>query len=358
MRGNVRLSLWADLGTILHRRPGAGVVASRSRRNAPALESLEGRQLLSGYTGPSAHRPLITPAGAFLVEVSGPGAVEVGHRANGAIDLNAYGTTSASTITITETQPRYHQASQPLAIRNLKIRSGQLGGLVATTTELTGRMTPLTSSLNTLQIATIGPKAQVDIGGNVGSLSIANIDLGPTGNVAIAGDINSIIQGGATEAPSSQNSAGTTTITTSNGTTTITTSGGTTTGGSTTGTSSSQVMNIGSISINGGRFSIGRDSLESIAVNGNITISHDGVFAIGRDQDGTFTVNGSVVLSSGGQLLIGRNLGSLAITGNLIVQPSGSGVAVNGALSSLTVDGFIEGQGGRAPDRRSTWASG
>ena len=48
--------------------------------------------------------------------------------ASGAIDLNAYGTTAHSTITITQTQPRYHAANQLLAIQNLNIRSGQLGG--------------------------------------------------------------------------------------------------------------------------------------------------------------------------------------------------------------------------------------
>jgi hypothetical protein len=165
-------------------------------------------------------------------------------------------------------------------------------------------MTPLGSSVETLALGVIGPKAQVDINGSVGSLSVGNIDLGPTGHVSIAGDVNSIEQSGP--------------------------------------------MTIGAVTIDGGRLSIGRDSLESIAIGGDVSITHDGKFSIGRDQAGSFTVNGSMVLSSGGQIVIGRNLASLAINGNLIVQPSGSGIAVDGALQSLGVGGYFVGQGGKS----------
>jgi hypothetical protein len=288
------------------------------RRITPALEPLEGRRLLSFYTGPTAHRPLVAPAGAFLVQVSGPGVVEVHNAPAGAIDLTAYGTTSGSTITITQTLPRFHATSQLLMIRNLRIRSGQLGGLSATTTELDGRMTPLASSLETLDLGEIGPKAQIDVNGSVGSLGVSNIDLGPTGHVAIAGDVDSIAQTGTTSSAQS-------------GTTSNAQSGTTT---------------IGAVNIVGGRFSIGRDLLSSFSINGDVTVSRDGSFSIGRDQDGSFAVNGSVLLSSGGQIVVGRNLTSLAITGNLVVQPSGSGIAVDGGLGSVSVDGYFSGQGG------------
>jgi hypothetical protein len=325
----LRYAPWSACGRLarmLGRLTRADAPSPRRRRVAPAPESLEGRQLLSAYTGPSAHRPVLTSAGAFLIQVSGPGVVEVQHLAGGAINLTAYGTTSNSTITITETQPRYHESGQALTIDVLRIRSGQLGGLSAAPVELDGRMTTVDSSVNTFDIGTIGPDAQVDINGSVGTMSVSNIDLGPTGNVNIAGDVNTIVQGGTSMPTSTTSGAGTT--------------------GNSSGSSQSGVMTIGSITIDGGRFTIGRDSLESIAINGNVSISQDGKLSIGRDQDGAFTVYGSMLLSSGGQLIIGRNLASLAITGNLIVQPSGSGIAVNGALSSLTVDGYFEGQGG------------
>lgn len=327
---------WYERRAVLGGLPGAlgiradaGGPGSRRRDRTPALESLEDRRLLSFYTGPSANRPVLTPSGAFMINVSGPGVVEVHQAPRGAIDLNVYGTTSDSTLTITQTQPRYHKTSQPLAIRYLKIRSGQLGALDAMPVELEARMTPIAGSMSALDIGTIGPKAQVDVDGSVGSMNVSDIDLGPTGHVAIAGDINTIAQGSPlplTVQPSASSSTS-----------------GSGTSGTTTG-----AMTIGVINIDGGLFSIGRDSLGSIAINGNVTISHDGRLIIGRDQDGTFTVYGSMQLDTGGQLIVGRNLTSLAITGNLIVQPSGSGIAVNGALGSLDVDGYFLGQGGQS----------
>jgi hypothetical protein len=245
---------------------------------------------------------VVSPAGAFLVQVSGSGVVKVHPAAQGAIDLTAYGTTAATTITITQTRSRLHFPNQLLSIHNLIVKSGQLGSLEAAPAELTGRMTPLTNSVDTLDLGALGPKAQVDINGSVGTMSVSSIDLGPTGHVEILGDLNSFDQLGP--------------------------------------------MTIGAINLDGGRFEIGRDSLESIAIAGDMTVTHDGQFAIGRDQNGSFTVNGSLRLQSGGQVRVGRNLGSLTVNGNLIVNPSGSGIAVNGALDGLTVNGFFQGQGG------------
>jgi hypothetical protein len=286
------------------RRGRIATLNPRRRPLVPTTEPLEGRRLLSVYYGPSVNRRVITPAGAFLIQVSGPGLVQVYRAPNGVIDLTAYGTTSASTITVSQTLPRFHATSKLLTIRNLTVRSGQLGGLSAAPVELDGRMSPLASSVNTLALGMIGPKARVDINGSVGSLSVSNIDLGPTGHVSIAGDVNSIAQSGP--------------------------------------------MTIGAVTIDGGRLSIGRDSLASIAINGDVSISQDGKLSIGRDEAGSFTVNGSMVLNSGGQLVIGRNLASLTVNGNLIVKPSGSGIAVDGALESLNVGGYLVGQGGKS----------
>ena len=291
---------WARVLNANSRQPEISL--RRSRSAAPVLECLESRRLLSLYTGASANLPVASTAGAFVVQVSGPGVVKAQPAAHGAIDLTAYGTTASTTITITQTKPRYHFANQLLMIHGLVVRSGQLGGLAALPAELNGRMTPLTNSVNNLDIGTLGPKAQVTINGSLGAMSVSNIDLGPTGHVEITGDLNSFAQSGP--------------------------------------------MTIGAITLDGGRFTVGRDSLESIAISGDLTISRDGQLAIGRDQDGTFTVDGSVLLNTGGQLLVGRNLGDLSINGNLIVGPSGSGIAVNGALNGLTVNGYLQGQGG------------
>ena len=103
---------------------------------------MESRRLLSFYAVPSANLPVVARGGVFSVQVSsGPGVVEAFPAPGGAIDLKAYGTTANTTITIIQTKPRFHVANQLLAIDNLVVRSGQLGGLSATAVELTGRMT-------------------------------------------------------------------------------------------------------------------------------------------------------------------------------------------------------------------------
>ena len=53
-------------------------------------------------------------------------------------------------------------------------------------------MTPLTTSINTLQFGALGPNAQIDVNGDVGSMSVQNVNLGPSGHVVIAGNLNSL----------------------------------------------------------------------------------------------------------------------------------------------------------------------
>jgi len=276
----------------------------RRRAIAPALEHLEGRRLLSFYTGPSAIRPVHSTAGDFLIQVSGPGLVKVHPAGHGAIDLSAFGTTIDSTITINLVRPRWHFAGRFLPIRTLTVTSGLLGSLVAAPVELTGTMTPLNNGVTDLELGGIGPAARLDINGSVGEMTVATIDLGPTGHVVVSGALN---------------------------TADLTDS-----------------LTIGGMTIDGGRFVVGQDSLAPILITGNMTISHDGVFSVGRDLDGSLSVNGNLELDSGGQLAVGRNLSDLTVTGNLIVNPSGSGIVVGGALGDATVDGFFQGQGGMA----------
>ena len=135
--------------------------AARGRRRAitPALEHLEGRRLLSFYTGPSAIRPVHSSAGDFLIQVGGPGLVKVHPAGHGAIDLSAFGTTADSTITVTLVRPRWHFPSRLLPIHKLTVTSGQLGSLDAIPAELTGKMTPLNNTVADLELGEIGPGA-------------------------------------------------------------------------------------------------------------------------------------------------------------------------------------------------------
>jgi hypothetical protein len=273
-------------------------------RLAPELEPLEGRRLLSFYTGPSAVRNILSSGGVFRIQVEGSGLIKVQPAAGGAIDLSAFGTNPATTISITQVRPRYHFPSQLLSIRRLTVTSGQLGGLDASAAQLTGVMTPLSNTVQKFTIGQLGPRAQLRVVGSVGVMTVSNINLGPTGVVSISGGLNTAQLTGS--------------------------------------------MTIGSVTLDGGQFTIGQDSVAPISIEDTMTISHDGLFSVGRDLDGSLTVNGNLKLDSGGQLMVGRNLADLTVNGNVIVNPSGSGVVVNGVLGDVVVAGIFQGQGGTA----------
>src|ERR1700678_3416066 len=82
------------------------------RAVTPALECLEGRRLLSAYTGPSTVRTVLSSGGKFLIQVSGPGVIKESSAGRSGINLSAFGTTSATAITITQIRPRWHFPSQ------------------------------------------------------------------------------------------------------------------------------------------------------------------------------------------------------------------------------------------------------
>lgn len=277
----------------------------RQRINvAPALETLEGRRLLSIYTGPSAVKNILSSGGVFRIQVEGPGLIKVHSAGNGAIDLSAFGTTPVTTLSVTQVRPRWHFPTQLLTIHKLTITSGQLGTLDASAAQLTGTMTPLSNSMANFSIGQLGPAARVQVVGSVDMMNVSNINLGPEGLVSISGGLNTNDLTGS--------------------------------------------MTIGSVNLDGGRIMIGQDSVAPISVQDTMTISHDGLFSIGRDLDGSLTVNGNLVFDSGGELKVGRNLENLTVNGNLIVNPTGSGIVVNGVLGGLTVDGLFQGQGGTA----------
>ncbi len=275
----------------------------RRRTVAPVLEGLEDRRMLSAYTGPSIGRTIRSVGGVFRIQVVGQGVLKVhSGGGQGAIDLSLFGTSSDSTVNITQVKPPLHSPSRYLVLNKVTVATHQLGGLDAPEVELNGTITEFNNSVNTLAFGSIGPDTQLDVNGDVGTLSAGQVNLGPTGHIIISGRLN---------------------------TTNLTDS-----------------LTIGGFTIDGGRFVIGQDSMAPIEVTGNFTISQDGLFSIGRDQDAGISVNGNLELDSGGQLFVGRNLSSLNIGGNLIVNPSGSGIVVNGQLGGLTVAGYAQGQGG------------
>ncbi len=184
--------------------PAAASRSAQVRRTstAPAVESLEGRQLLSTFTGFTHVRNIQTPAGIFSLQVTGPAVLKASPAGHGAINLNVLGTTANSSLSITQVRPRFHVVNTLLAIQNLTIKSGQIGSIQASPAELDGPMTlPMTllttTSINTLQFGALGPNAQIDVNGNVGSMSVQNnVNLGPSGHIVIAGDLNSLTVNG------------------------------------------------------------------------------------------------------------------------------------------------------------------
>ena len=191
--------------------------ASRSARvrrtsTAPAVESLEGRQLLSTFTGFTHVRNILTPAGIFFLQVTGPGVLKASPAGHGAINLKVLGTTTNSSLSITQVQPRFHVANSLMSIDNLIIRSGQIGSILASPVELDGAMSPVNLSVGTLELGALGPSAQIDVNGgvntmdvgsvgsgaqidvngSVGTMNVGSVNLGPSGHVVITGDLNSL----------------------------------------------------------------------------------------------------------------------------------------------------------------------
>jgi hypothetical protein len=157
-------------------------------------------------------------------------------------------------------------------------------------------MTPLSSSVGTLEFGALGPGAQIDVNGSVSTMDVGSVNLGPGGHVVITGGMN----------------------------------------GS---------LTVASMNLDGGQFIIRRDSLEPISIAGDLSLSHNGLFAIGRNQTGTLSVGGSVIIDSGGQLSVGSNLAALTVGGNVQIDPGASGIVVGGELTQMTVNGFLRGQG-------------
>jgi hypothetical protein len=246
-------------------------------------------------------RNLASSAGIFKVQISGPGYLKVQQLPRGLVDFNLLGTTSGSTLTVTLLRPRPHQASALLPIRDVNVVSHQLGGVDASPALLSGTMTPLENSVSLISFGALGPAAQIDVNGAVATMTVPDVDLGPSGHVVIAGDLN---------------------------------------GGSSQGS-----MQIDDLTIDGGRFVIGRDSVAPIAISGDLTLGRNGLLSIGRDQLAPLIVGGSIRLDAGGEIQVGRNLNGLYVGGDVVVAPGSSGILAQGSLNGLVVNGVFRGQG-------------
>jgi len=361
MSGGVRRLSWRFVPSSL--------LTSRSARaryttTKPVLESLEGRQLLALFTGFSHVRNIPTNSGVYSLQIDGPGVLKTQPAGGGSFDVKVLGTTDASTLTITQVRPRFHVANGLMSIDKLIIRSGQIGSIQAGPVELDGAMSPVNSDVGTLEFGALGPgaqinvngsvstmdfgsvesgaqivingsvstlavgsqesgaidvsgnvstvnmgsvgsNAQIDVTGSVGTMNVGSVNLGPGGRVVIADDLNSAFE--------SPNQSSTTTV-----------------------------MTIASMNLDGGQFVIGGESLALITIVGDLSLSLDGLLAI---QTGTLSVGGSVIIGSGGQLNVRGNLTALTVGGNVLIGPGASGIVVGGDLDAMNVGGYFSGQG-------------
>ncbi len=126
------------------------VARARYAARKPVLESLEGRQLLTLYTGFSHIRNVPTSTGVYSLQLNGPGVLKTDPAGGGAFNVKVLGTTSASTLTITQVRPRFHVTNGLMSIDKLFIRSGQIGSIAASPVALDGAMTPLSAGVGDL----------------------------------------------------------------------------------------------------------------------------------------------------------------------------------------------------------------
>ena len=97
-------------------------------------------------------------SGVYSLQIiDGPGVLKTQPAGGGSFDVKVLGTTNASTLMITQVRPRFHVANGLLSIDNLIIRSGQIGSILASPAELDGAMSPLSSSVGTLEFGALGP---------------------------------------------------------------------------------------------------------------------------------------------------------------------------------------------------------
>ncbi len=346
--------------------------SDRPRRlsNAPAIETLEDRKLLSQFfSGPTPIRPVQTAGGVYTFTMNGPGLERVTQVGHGAVAVTLLGTTSASTLDIALTRQLPHKPVTPIKIASIKVISGQLGGITAgNTATLLGSITPLNGQVNTLQFAGLGSNASIDVNGPLGSFGVTgNVALGPNGHVHIAGDLAQTLTVGGTLGIDGglfvidNNLSGSLTAAAIN----LTRGGRFVVGHDLTG--STQVAgnlsasdngifavghNLGGLNLtrslnldSGSQVAVGNDVTGTVSVGEGLSVANNSKISIGRDVTGNFTVGGNIALSGNGAVTIARSLNALTVNGNLTVAASGGNILVGGNLNTLTVNGALIGKG-------------
>jgi hypothetical protein len=337
----------------------------RQRAALPGVEALEGRQLLSIYTGPTSSRPIVSHGTVFTLSVTGGGYETVRRMRHGLYAINLYATNANSALSISAQARHTVYNNVPLPIGRINIKTGLLGSINAGAATLLGRMTPIDGSLSSLIFNAIGPNATVDVRGSVGDMETGGVTVGPTGHLNIAGDITGQVAGGWTIDGGHFSIGGDVTGALSPGSLTVehggilsvghNVTGGINVGGGIDVSTNGQISignNLGGLTVGqdldlntGGSFLVGGDVTAASTVSGSVQINQGGLFAVSRDFLTGLTVGGDMSLDSAGNFNIGRDLAALNVGGDLRVAPAAGEVRVGGNLDTLNITGAYQGKG-------------
>ncbi len=339
-----------------------------SKVSAPAVESLERRQLLSFYTGPTTSRPVFSKRAVSTVTVIGGGVETVRNLRNGQVAITLYGTGPSSTLLITQQTGRPHFQVAPLQVAEINVKTGLLGAIQASGADLVGSVTPLNNAVSSLQFNSVGQNAKIDVNGGLNGLSLGGVDLGPNGHIHAGGlggtsSLGAVTLDGGTIAIDSDVGGtlniGSLTIQRGGllsighdvsgsiqaGNVTLSTNGQFVVGHDVSSLAVSQAMNL-----SGGRLLVANDVSGNITVGEGLSVSDRGLLAVGRNLNGSLMVTGDLSLDSGGNVTVGRDLAALNVTGNLTFTPSAGAVVVGGNLNSLAINGQYQGKGTASTD--------
>ena len=279
------------------RRPGDVVDSGRAgtrrdRASSLAFEPLEERQLLSLYQGPTRSRAVFSGGAFYQVSVTGGGFEQLSQVGSGhhrIIGITLFGTTASSQLTITlkSAAPAFGSANTALQIGRINVLSGLLGSINAGAADLVGNVTTLNGGVQTIAFNNLGPNAQINVVGSVGTFQAGSAALSANGLVNITGDVTG-------------------------------------------------QFNVSSLSLNGGRVIVG-DNVDGGLNLGGLDINQGGQFIIGNNLDGTTTL-GPVDIN-GGRFLVGHDVSGTLTTDDLVVANTGQLIVTHDVTGGLQVNG-------------------
>jgi hypothetical protein len=322
-------------------RSGAMTSSARGRSqraSSLAVESLEERQLLSIYMGPTKSRPLFSGGAFYQITLTGPGYQTVSQLGSGhhrVIAINLTGTTTASQLSITQrsTLSGFGTANTELQIGQINVKSGQLGGVSALgTADLLGSITTLNGAVQTLEFNSLGKNANINVLGSVGTFQVGTANLGPNGQVHILGGVTGQFTTGALNLNGGKvlldgGAAGGLNI----GGLNVTQDGQFILGGDLTAAST-----IGPIDVDGGRVLFNHDVTAPLTV-GSLTVSNAGQFIVNHDLSGGLQITGPEDITSNGLFQVADDLGSLSVGQNLSLDSSGKFIVGNDVTGAINV---------------------